>query len=190
LQEGALQRLFLLYGQAKAAGVFPATLLETASLEDCWTAYSEGRVAIANVSARRYLASRDTLKNTGYGAPPGWNGPAVPVASGWAVAILTTDPVRQRAAAAWIDWLTSTDRLSAWTQAAGWLPATQRAWAGWGSSAYYEFLQGQLAVAVPRPTGLSDPEAVAQLQKGIDAVLREDATPADAARMVLTPEAR
>ncbi len=145
---------------------------------------------MADVSARRYLAGLGSLKNSDYAAAPGWQGPAAPIASGWALGILASDPARQRAAADLVAWLLAPDRLGAWSRAAGWLPASTGGWTGWGNSAYYDFLQGQLRSAVLSPAGFADPQAGSQLQKAISGVLQDDLAPADALRGLATPVAK
>jgi len=188
LDETPLERVLTFYSEARALGVLPANAAQMGSLDDSFMAYADNAVLMADVSARSYLAGRDKLKDTDFARQPGWNGAAVPVASGWALGILTNDPARQRAAADWIAWLLAPDRLGAWSQAAGWLPAKPAAWSAWGNSNYYGFLQSELAAAVPEPAGLSDPQQAAQLDKAVLAVLNNNADPADAARAVMTPQ--
>jgi ABC-type glycerol-3-phosphate transport system substrate-binding protein len=106
------------------------------------------------------------------------------------LAVTTADPARQQAAAAWLAWLLTPDRLSAWSQAAGWLPASPQGWQTWGDNPYHTFLQSQLKVAVPSPIGFSDSTVAAQLQKAQAAVVRDGANPNDVTRNILTPVPR
>ena len=157
LEEPALGRVLAFYAQSKAARVLPSSIVDLTTLDDCWTLYAEDVVSMTQVSARRYLAGRDSLKSTSFAPLPGWSGPAVPIASSWAIGIVTKDPVRQQAAAEWLSWFLASQRIGPWTCAAGWLPATPVAWSSWGSDPYFEFLQNQLAAAVPGPLGPGDP---------------------------------
>ncbi|HEX9116857.1 MAG TPA: extracellular solute-binding protein [Anaerolineae bacterium] len=187
LNETSLLRTLTFYDQVRTANVLPAGASDGVTLDDCWNAYADEHVVLADVSAHRYLIARDSLKNSGYAALPGWNGPATPVASGWAFAILTNDPARKSSAAQLITWLLTPERLAAWTQATGWLPALPLVWSRWGSNAYYDFLQSQLALAVPGPVGLGDPQTATQLERAVTGVLRDRVSPKDAVRSVATP---
>jgi ABC-type glycerol-3-phosphate transport system substrate-binding protein len=181
LKEEALLRMLTFHSQAQNAGVFRPAALDMANLDDSWDALSQGTAQIANVSARQYLANHDTALNAGYAPLPGWNQPALSIAPGWAFAIVTSNPARQRAAAELIAWLCRPENQGNWTQATGWLPTAPKAWESWSGTPYQQFLDGQLATALSYPTGSTYPQTAAQLRKGVLSVLRDGATPAQAA---------
>ncbi len=185
IQEQPLTRVLSFYADARQAGLLPANLLEITSLDDTWTAYSQGLAPVVNVSARRYLTGRESLKDTGFAPAPGWSNPIRPVASGWALAITTADPARQRAAASLIAWLLDSQRAGALTQAAGWLPTSPKALDVWGTDPYYDFLDGQLAAAVSHPIGTDYGPTAARLQRAVVSVLKGTAKPADAVQTAL-----
>ncbi len=187
LDEGPLLRVLEFYNEARMAGVLSPTISEIAGLDDSWHAFTTDGAPLANVSARRYLMDLDNLKGAGYAPMPGYAAPAVPVASSWAMGIVSADPAHKRAAADLVTWLLAPERLGPWSQAADWLPTSPAAWQSWGNNPYYDFLQRQLAVAVHVPGGLGDAQIAAQLQKAITAVLRGHASPKDAVRGVATP---
>ena len=136
------------------------------------------------VSARQYLANQDSLQTTTFAPMPGYDGPAVPVARGWALAITTTDPLRQRAAAELISWLLAPEREGAWAQAASWLPVSPLAQPAWGTTPYHEFLHKQLAVAVNSPADSTYAQTASQLRKAVVAVLKDHTNPTQAAQAV------
>lgn len=187
LQEQPLLRLLTFYADATAAGLLPAQAGEIANLDDIWGAYTQGAAQLANASARRYLAERGSLSDIGFAALPGWSGPAGPVLNGWALAIVTQDPVRQAAAVDFLEWLLAPERVGKWTQAAGWLPASPEALSVWGDDPYYDFLDDQLRSAVAPPVGPDSIQAAQRLQQAVLDVLKGGSRPEDAARSAISP---
>jgi arabinogalactan oligomer / maltooligosaccharide transport system substrate-binding protein len=185
LQEQPLLRLLNFYRDAREAGVLPKDILDFSGLDEIWSSYAQGGAPLADVSARYYLANRDALPNTAHAPAPGWSNPVPPIADGWALAITTPDPVRQKAAVELIAWLMMPERAGPWAQAAGWLPTSPAALATWGAAPYNEFLDGQLALAIAPPAGPDTAGAAARLQKAVTAVLKGASTPADAVQMAL-----
>jgi ABC-type glycerol-3-phosphate transport system substrate-binding protein len=185
LEYDPLVRLLDFYRIAYDDGVLPPGALDLSELDAVWGVYVQGKVPIAYVSARRYLAEREALRGSGFAAAPGWAGPVVPIASGWAFAVVTTDPERQRAAADLIAWLLQPENAGAWSLAAGWLPASPEALDQWGRVSYYEFLDTQLRVATSHPIGEGNAQNAARLQSAILAVLQDGLSPAEAAQAAL-----
>jgi arabinogalactan oligomer/maltooligosaccharide transport system substrate-binding protein len=190
LQEEPLLRVLTFYSEGLTAGVIPPGALDLVNPDDAFSVYARGDVDMANVSAHRFLASQDSLPNTGFAPLPGWDEPAPPVARGWALAITTTDPVRQKVAADFIVWLLSAQRSGAWAEAAGWLPVMPQGWQPWGSTPYYDFLHQQLATAITQPNGPEYAQTASQLRKAIVSVLKDRASPAQAVQVALTPLAQ
>lgn len=187
LQAEPLLRVLGFYEAAAQSGVLPPGALELADTDAVWSIYALGQAPMAYVSARRYLAEQETLKNTAYAPAPGYSGQAPPIASGWALAIVTTDPARQRAAADLIAWLLRPDNAGPWSQAAQWLPTSPQALAAWGANPYYTFLNEQLALAVNPPVGADFPGVAARIQKAILAVLEGEAGPQAAVETATAP---
>lgn len=181
-----LIRLLEFYSAAAKSGVLPPGAQELVEPDAVWGVYVQGKVPLAYVSARRYLAEREALRGSGYAAAPGWAGPAAPIAEGWALAIVTTDPERQRAAASLIAWLMQPENSGAWAQAAGWLPTSPAALAAMRSASYLQFLDSQLRVAVSPPIGPDYVQAAARIQRAIVSVLQEGVAPAEAAQQALS----
>jgi ABC-type glycerol-3-phosphate transport system substrate-binding protein len=186
VQEQPLLRVLNFYRDASEAKLLPQNILSVASLEAAWAAYTQNGVAMVAVSARRYLAIRETLPNTGFAAAPGWSRPAPPVAGGWAFVVTDSDPVRQKAAADFIAFFMAPKRIGPLAQAAGWLPTSPEALATWGNNAYLGFLDGQLAAAVAHPVGPEYPQTAARLEKAVVAVLKGVSTPAEAVQAAVS----
>ena len=182
-----LSRLLAFYEAGMKAGILPPNATEMADQEAVWGVYSQGNVPLADVSARRYLAEQGGLKNSGFAAAPGWSAPATPLAGGWALAIVATDPARQRAAADLIAWLLKPENAGGWAAAAGWLPTSPAALQSWGAAPYNEFLDAQLAGAVSLPAGPDSAQAAARVQKAVEAVLKGSSSPAEAVEAAVNP---
>jgi len=187
LQEQPLQNVLKFYDDARKASLLAPAALEMTGPDDSWTAYAEGQAMMASVSARRYLAGRDVLQNTGFAAAPGNSGPAAPLATGWALAIVTPDPERQKLAAEFIAGLLAPEKIGGWTSAAGWLPSSPAALDTWSGGPYRDFLAQQLNRAVSHPVGSDYPQTAARMQRALTSVLKGTASPAEAARAALNP---
>ena len=109
------------------------------------------------------------------------------MADGWALAIVTTDPARQRLAAELIAWLLTPANAAEWAQAAVWLPTSPEALKTWGTDSYYTFLDGQLANALNHPAGADYAQAAARIQKAVISVIKGETTPEQAVEAALAP---
>lgn len=177
-----LIRLLEFYDEAAGTGVLPPGALELTQSDAVWAVYVQGKVPLAHVSARRYLSEREALRGSGYAAAPGWDKPALPIADGWAFAIVTSDPERQQAAAALIAWLMQPENSGAWAQASGWLATAPTALAVERDTPYLRFLDSQLRIAISPPIGPAYPQTAARLQRAIVSVLEEGVSPVEAAQ--------
>jgi ABC-type glycerol-3-phosphate transport system substrate-binding protein len=187
LQEQPLLRLLTFYADATSAGLLPVRAGEISNLDESWAGYVQNAVPMATANARRYLAERGALPDSGSAAPPGWSAPDASVVGGWALAIVTSDPERQKAAAAFINWLLASERAGSWAQKVGWLPASPEALSTWGDDAYYEFLDQQLQAAVAPPIGSGSAQAALRIQQAVLDVLAGTSRPEEAARAAITP---
>ncbi|MGQ9491473.1 MAG: extracellular solute-binding protein [Anaerolineae bacterium] len=185
LEEMPLLRLLTFYKTASGAGLLPPNALEIASTDTVWDIFAQGRVPLAQITARQYLRAADPPGKIGFAATPGWAAPAPPIASGWALAIVTTNPRRQQLAADLIAWLLEPQRAGAVAQTATWLPTSPAALKAWGDQPYYAFLDQLLSNAASPPVGPEYAQASAQLQKAVMAVLAEGVSPRDATAAAL-----
>ncbi len=186
LEETPLLRLLTFYKTASDAGLLPPNALEINSTDMVWNLFVQGRIPLAQITARQYRAGNSSAGPIGFAATPGWEGPARPVATGWALAVVTTNPRRQQLAADLIAWLLEPERAGAMARAAGWLPTSPAALETWGEQPYYTFLDRQLADAVSVPAGPDYAQTSAQLHRAVVAVLAEGVSPRDATAAALT----
>jgi ABC-type glycerol-3-phosphate transport system substrate-binding protein len=178
LEPQPLLRLLTFYADGLKAGVLPAPGQAPADEAAVWNEFSQGRTATAYVGARQFIARGDTPAE--FAAAPGYEGPAPSLADGWALAIVTTDPNRQRAAAELIAWLLKPENAGAWAATDGWLPTSSDALKTLGSGPYWSFLDAQLAQAHSLPAGPDYATTAARIQTAIDAVLTGQSDPAAA----------
>jgi len=133
----------------------PETALNAKSADDAWDAFAQGQVAMAQVGASRYWSERDKLSenlNASFAPIPTRDGKIATLATGWAFVIVTSDPVRQRAAARWIEWMLKAERLAPYLRAAHRLPVTRGLIAQTVEpKEYAAFLRELLERALPMP---------------------------------------
>jgi ABC-type glycerol-3-phosphate transport system substrate-binding protein len=175
------------YEAGRERGIFPPITLKFHSPDDCWPTYTSGQAAMAHVSTKRYLSERGLLKSTDFTPIPTEDGAVVSVAHSWVFVLVTEDPARQQVAARLLEWLSDPERSAAWNLAAGTMPPSRKSMAvliNTGDS-YFVFLEGQLAGARPYPSNPKYPEIARALQKAVEEVLTNTATPEEATQEVI-----
>lgn len=178
--------VFTFFKRARDAGLLSDATIGLKTVDETWALFVAGQAPMAQVSASRYLSERHQYPGIQFAPLPTRDGKTVSVATGWAFAIITKDPVRQLAAAQLIQWLVGTEQLVAWSRAANRLPSTRIALLlAIEPFDYAAFLREQMdrAVYLPRtPAYVKTSEAwrtaLANLWKG-------QTTPEDAARTVV-----
>ena len=181
LDRGALADVLGFYSDAIASGVIsPTVVLGLEDADQSWERFLTGEDGLAVVRAGRYWREAD---ETMAAAPiPTQKGERVTIARGWTVTMVAKDPARQALAMLLLDWLIAPDHSARWTQAEGYLPATQSALLLWDvSEEDRAMLRDTMMSAVPPPP----PEVMAAvgpiLQDALESVLRGRATPRRAA---------
>jgi multiple sugar transport system substrate-binding protein len=187
LDEQSLVAVLQFYRDGASRGIFPTLVLDYHSTDDTWQAYLSGQGAMAQVSAQRYLADRARAATSLLSSIPAINGPGAAITQGWALALITPDPLRQEAVRPFlVEWL-APETNAAWNRAAGTLPTRQAALALWDQSdPYTAFLHEQLLGARPRPRLANYNQVAAALQQAVEAVLTGALTPEEAAAQVMS----
>lgn len=183
----SIAHVLAFFKRARDLNVLPETAINVKSGEDAWTLFATGQVAMAQVSATRYLLERDKVPHAAFASVPTREGKPATVASGWAFAVVTTDPMRQAAATRFIQWLVQGERLAPWLRAAKRLPATRTTMPlVIEPPEYAAFLRETLehsaywAAAMPRET-----KTAHAWRAAIAAVWKGTSTPEDAARSIV-----
>ena len=120
-----IAQILSFFKRARDLNLLWETAINLKSGDEVWTPFAAGQVALAQVSASRYLSERDKMPNAGFAGVPTRDGKVATVAGGWAFALVTTDPARQAAATRFMQWLVQTERLAPWLRVARRLPATR-----------------------------------------------------------------
>lgn len=186
LDDSAIQRVLRLYDAVHKWNVSPPTVLEMATLEDCWKAYTGGNITVSHISSRQYLASRAVMRDTDFAAVPTETGVPATMSRGWAFVVIAQSPERQEAAAGLIEWLMAPENLAQWTEASNHLPTSRSALpqVGWPTD-YKEFLDTQLENAYHRPSSTQFQRIAQALQQAVVAVLTEELAPREARAQVM-----
>ena len=182
LDQRAMTDVLGYYEAGIQAGVVPTTVLQLESILDCWPIYLEAEVAMTEIVASHYLTHRDLLHNTSCAAIPGQMGAAPTVGQGWMVAIVTNDRLRLEAATRFLEWWLSPENNTNWNLAAGSLPVRRVAYQRLGEQdAYFVFLAELLESAQPYPLAPAYRQVAAAWQIALEAVMRGEQTPEEAA---------
>lgn len=171
LDEAALFGVLDTYAEGRRGGVIPAAVLSLDDPDASYSLLAAGQADVANVRASRYLAERARLPNLGFGGIPNQDGTPATISHGKALALITSDPERQAAAARLIETLLESGFNSAWAKAANRLPTRRSALDLWDQDdPYVSFLRWQLEAAVNHPSGPGYLEAapiLAQAQRDV-----------------------
>lgn len=178
--------VFTFFKRARDAGLLSDATIGLKTVDETWALFVAGQAPMAQVSATRYLSERYQYPDVRFASLPTRDGKTVSVATGWAFAIITQDPVRQLAAAQLIRWLVGTEQLVAWSRAAQRLPSTRIALLlAVEPFDYAAFLREQMdrAVYLPRtPAYIKVSEA---WRTALANLWRGQTTPEEAARTVV-----
>ncbi|MBS3783151.1 MAG: extracellular solute-binding protein [Anaerolineae bacterium] len=161
--------------------IAPTQVLTATHVDQAWEVFKGGDAGMTAVRASRYWLEAD---ETMAAAPlPTKSGQPISIARGWALAIVTDDPERQDLAVQLVDWLTAPNRSAAWTQSAGYLPATRSALRLWNvSEAERTVLRELLEAAMPPPRSSVIEKVGPAMQQALVALLRGSASPQEAAK--------
>jgi ABC-type glycerol-3-phosphate transport system substrate-binding protein len=182
LEQEPLAAVLQFYQDGVSRGVFPTDILTYHTTDDCWRDYLAGKAVLTQVSAHRYLVDRGRAQTSAVAAIPSINGPAAAIGRGWALALVTTDPARQVAAADLLVQVMAPEVQAVWTQSTSYLPTRQSSLANWiEADSYTRFLEQQLQTAQPRPLISNYSQVVASLQTAVEAVLSGSTSPEAAA---------
>jgi len=124
-----LTQVLSYYLQSSAIELMPYWLTQYETDDQSWAAYEESQADLAVTWASRYLqtAEADTSANS----IPTHDGVPFTLADGWVWAITTNDPDRQLLTAQLAEFLTTSEFLSTWTEAAGLMPPRPSATLNW-----------------------------------------------------------
>jgi ABC-type glycerol-3-phosphate transport system substrate-binding protein len=175
-----------LYRAALAKGVALTGTLTLKNEDDALKQYAAGKAMLADTTARGFLRDRAQLPKAGFGALPTRDGNLATIARTWGFGLVARDANRRQAAQRFAEWLANADHTAAWNRAAGRVPPRRIALNNWSSdSAYREFANQMLGVAVSRPPAGTGASLEVIVQLAIVDVLQNNLSPAEAADKAL-----
>lgn len=182
LFESSLTPTLQLFADASERGLFPFWLSQYETYGQVWDAYQEQRVNAAVVWSSYYLS---VLPADSSALPlPALNGASElqTMANSWGWAVADPLPERRELAVRLAEYLTASDFLARWTEAAGYLPTRPSALAGWENGTQRTLLSPIAASARARPTNDLIASIGPVLKEAGLKILKREASPAEAAR--------
>lgn len=159
------------YAQGVREGLFDASLMEIASVEDSWEAFISADVDLAGVDTFTYLSGKARVLNIAVAPIPTWDGAPVTALDGWLWLLTTQDPDRQERALAFLLWMMRTGPQGLLTEAVGVLPSQRQALRIWEDQPYARFAGNLIEFADVSPLTYRSSPAAFALQQSLEAVL-------------------
>jgi ABC-type glycerol-3-phosphate transport system substrate-binding protein len=184
IDPNAAAQTLAFFKRARDLGLIPDAALQAKSVDQVWTGFAAGQASMAQVAASRYLAERAKTTNANFASVPTREGSVATLATGYAIAIVTTNPTRQAAAARFIQWIILGERLAPWLRAVHLLPANRGTMVlAVDPPEYASFLREQLENASLFPSALAGTRQADAWRAAISAVWKGQQTPEEAARL-------
>lgn len=183
LDQNATAQVLTWFKRSHEANLMPESALALKTVDDLWASFAAGQVAMAQVSASRYLSERGKMPNAVYAPVPTREGKLATIATGWSFVIVTGDPVRANASARFLQWMVYGQHLAPWLKAGRLLPANRSGiMLAVDPPEYAGFLRDELERAVAMPPASAWSNQADAWRTAIAAVWRGQATPEEAAR--------
>lgn len=152
LRADVLAQALTLLSDGRGSGLILLNSSNISTIAEAWQLFQNGQANATLVTAAVYLAQSGQGAASGFGPIPGPAGALPPLVEGWAWAITTADPTRQRAAVDLLTWLVNDARNGDWSWQSRILPARRSAFSRWPSGEPYTiFLQQELERAQAFP---------------------------------------
>lgn len=181
LNEEPLVQVFDFYSRCVTNTVIaPTDVLTLTHVDQAWEKFKAGEGGMSAVRASRYWTEAD--ETMAPASLPTSDGESFTIARGWALAMVTDDPVRQELAMQLFDWLTDPEQNASWTETAGYLPVTRRSLRRWAiSDEEYNVLRNLLEGASP-PLAPDVVESIGPpMQESLENLLNGESSPQEAA---------
>jgi len=179
INEGTLTDILSLFSSARSAGLLPASILESTSSAETWSAFHEGRAGIALAPLTTFMHERNPETEVMIPIPVA-STTSLTIAETWGWALATEDNPRQALVLELLEWLTDPEFVGPWTEAAGLLPSSRMALDTWSDSSNISLA----TLLVPSARAIPDPEILELVgpvfQPAVQAVV-EGSKPADLA---------
>jgi len=179
LDEGAMAEALSFYARSAAAGNLSSATLSYPDDAAAWNGLKERRANLGVVWTSSYLGERPA--SISLSMLPGLEGETITLARGHAWALAGSDPENQALAVELAEFLSASEFLAEWSEAAGALPTRPTALSSWEDAQLRAVLGGVSESAQLLPA--SDLLALVgpSFQQAVEAVLSGEALPAEAA---------
>jgi multiple sugar transport system substrate-binding protein len=179
LEVDPLIEVLTYYQEAEQSGLMPFWLTQYETDDQSWTVYEENQTDYVITWASRYL--KNPPVDSKGALIPTRDGNSFTLATGWAWALVNSDPSRQEISVQLAEFLTTGDFLGEWTAALGYIPPRSDALTGWDNVSTQMLLSkvapaAQLIASQDVLTALGPP-----LQTATISILKEQENPISAA---------
>ncbi|MEJ2709278.1 MAG: extracellular solute-binding protein, partial [Anaerolineales bacterium] len=180
LETDPLVEVLTFYQSAEASGVMPFWLTQYQSDEQAWQYFVENNSDMVVTWASRFLGAM--LADTAMASIPTPEGVPYTLSSGWVWALAAPQAERQQLGAELAEFLTDSNFMARWTQAAGYLPPRPSALKAWSSTSLQSTLEDIILSAKPYPPTDVLISIGPPLQQASVDVLKEQVEPTQAAQ--------
>lgn len=190
LQADKLAQVLQTFSDGEQRGVFPYALAQYENGGQVWQAYKDGRINAMVTWASSYLANLP-VDTTAVIVPPLGKTPQT-LATGWGWAVADPDVDHRAVSIRLAEYLSQSDFLASWTEAAGYVPTRPSVLAAWQNQSLKALL-GQVALAAQARPPADEVAALGPtLKDALLKVLKRESDPAQTARLAVdklaTPE--
>jgi multiple sugar transport system substrate-binding protein len=183
LDSGALTSVLNFFSEAEAAGVMPFWLTQFTNDSQSWNAYTDNRADAAVTWTNRYLG---TLPGDTSAAPIlTQDGTPFTLATGWLWALSNSQTERHEISVELAEFLTDSEFLSSWSEAAGYLPPRASALDGWSNIPLRNLVSQLVESARLIPSNEVMAVISPALSQATVAILKQQSTPAQAANTAI-----
>jgi multiple sugar transport system substrate-binding protein len=183
LDVAALTVLLNFFSEAESAGVMPSWLTQFTNDGQSWDAYTENRVDNVVTWINRYLS---TLPGDTAAAPIiTQSGTPFTLANGWVWALSNPQKERHAVSIDLAEFLTESEFLSEWSEAAGYLPPRSSALEGWSNVPLRRLISTVIESARLIPPNEVMADISPALNQATVDILKKQSTPAEAANEAL-----
>jgi ABC-type glycerol-3-phosphate transport system substrate-binding protein len=180
LQPDLLSQVLQVMAEGEQRGMFPYWLSQYETDGQVWQAYRDQRVHALVTWVSNYLSSQpaDTIA-----APiPAMKETTLTLATGWGWAVADPIPERRALSIKLAEYLSQSDFLAKWTEAAGFLPTRPSALSEWSSASLKTLLSPVAVSAQARPAGDQLASLGPVLKEATLKVLKRESDPTQAAK--------
>ena len=184
LDETLLTGVFTYYQQASARDLMPSWLTQYENDAQSWDAYESAQADLAITWASRVLTALS--EDSAAAAIPTFDGAPFTLADGCVWALTATDPDRQALAAQLAEFLTTSEYLAAWTEAARLIPPRPGALTLWEAPQSRALLEQIAPTAQLLPSRKVLDAVGPALHPAVTGILKAETDPITAAQDAVT----